>query len=646
MSSITINPSTFKFSYLSPEETNDILSKFDLNVTKDYVKIMFFDELCSLSYLKNSKLGKEELKKIKKVFVNETTKNWKPNDISVYNSIKDEEYTVNVEKYFNRIKNGNYILALDDSVFDKGDSLFVDIIDGFLIERSTYKNLQKDAMRNKNESLKTLYEIYQKVFKEFANSLYGAMGLNTFFLFNIDVVSSVTGTCKSLLLQTITKYEEIFGGRVIIRNDKELMTYLTNINKKYLMPIDYEANTNELHKMIYLDFIDKSKEKKIGVKKTLKKILSFCKYNYTEYTEELITNVLNNHRDNYLKLMQFYYNANLEEFLDSAQVLIQQLVYENFDNLSSKKFDEHKFVVSDINKFFERFVKDMVFNKTLVVNALDICDNYQRKSVLLTDTDSTFVICKFLFDALLKEVNKFSKSNEPKLKKIVYAFRIIMRFGEFLSDDFLAEIGYNIQGLHDNRWKLKSEYLYYKILLMLIKKTYCGSILAQEGIVSDPMSFDHKNMEMTKSSYNPISKKFIEAITHSLVMTEDSLNFNKLFNLIKEHEEIARNTINVDNLPICGIPAKWKRESSFKEPYSIAAFVAGLFWNITNPRDKLNSHDKMFVIDLHSPIQLYKVNIKDKSNEEIYKELIRLYSEIVSPKFASLDLSLIFTLYN
>jgi hypothetical protein len=58
MSSITINPSTFKFSYLSPEETNDILSKFDLNVTKDYVKIMFFDELCSLSYLKNSKLGK------------------------------------------------------------------------------------------------------------------------------------------------------------------------------------------------------------------------------------------------------------------------------------------------------------------------------------------------------------------------------------------------------------------------------------------------------------------------------------------------------------------------------------------------------------------------------------------------------------
>lgn len=554
---------------------------------------------------------------------------YNPVDIYVSNTTLTDPDAPPVKKDFLQLydtcrKEGK-VFSLSHGVYNNEKSQYLDIWDEQLIRRNEFKVKMKDALKALNFILVHLNNGYQRVFKENANAIYGASGEENFTFYDINSISNLTGTCYYTLLTTINQIEKVLGNRVILRSDQELFDYLIYLNKK---PYNEIINMKD-------DFLD-SLVNNINSNDNefvYEQILSYCKYYISDEVKENLKHIIDGifeSEDNYRKLI-FKYNSNLKK-LSSETDIFNIMINNDFENYISETYDEHKFKEKNVN--IRKILNTFVYDDFLQSELLDLCDNYKRSTVMLSDTDSTFCVSTVVFDNIVKSLKEECSSKgfsfNSELDYAVNAFKIIMFIGESMSRFFLDKLGGSeYQNSMDNRWSLKSEFLYDRILLLKVKKTYTGSIVSQEGIRLKPKKIDHKNNEIVRSLYSSLTKDFLKDILIELLMKDDSdASIYKILEILENHKEKLNKTLmNHVECSKLGTRADFKSEAAYKnDAISVWQYKAAVTFNALFPEVKTMKSDKTMIMPIKGfkePKVKFLVNIKELEKIGLSEEQIK-----------------------
>lgn len=605
---------------------------------------MFFDdykkEMISFYKIKYNKmeLDDQDYEKIDNLFNKYRNYNYKPKNIVISNTTKqnldENAKSVDFIKVYDDCRNKGYIFSLSHGVFKNGNSLFLNKWDGLKTARDISKNKMKEALKLNLKAQADMYNGHQNVKKRNANGLYGACGESNFILYNVDVISNLTGTCFYVLTSTINQIEKILGSRIILRNENEFLSYISYLSSKDLSSLN---NFNDS-----FSILNKIKDtlKETDIDYIFNRYLSYLNDDevLSDNTKELFKNLLIRlYNEDLNRFALFKYNCDLNTFMDDTD-FIYKLIENDFDNYISDKFKEHDF--KEKNKDIIVLLNALVYEDNFQYDVQDLCDNYKRSTVMLSDTDSTFCVSNKLFNNIMSSLKRLCRDKDKELdgelEYKVHAFKMIMYIGESMSDFFLKTIsGPMYQNSKDNRWKLKSEFLYNKIILFMVKKTYFGSILSQEGIKLSPMKLDNKNTELVRSQYTKITKDFMKDLYHSLVMKENNDKYVlDMYNIVNEyHEKFDKLTESTQTATTLGSKSNFKFDNSYKnDPLSVYQYKASSLFNALFPESKIvhGSKTKLFPVNEYkSPVLEYMINKEefiskcDISDEDVLAKMKR-----------------------
>lgn len=567
----------------------------------------FFDDYKDeLRRLYSQKYGKynlteEDEQHIEEYYQKKIKSNYRPRDISLLNTTLQDKNEgakyFDFVSYYDKCRESDYTFSLSHGCFDTNrESLILKIWSDQTVRRNDFKNKMKEAMADLNKLLEIMFNGYQRAFKEVANAIFGACGESSFPFYDIGNISNLTGTCFYVLLSTINEIEKVLGNRVILRNDKEVISYLSYLTKKDVNFLD----TYKDH-AIYKQIVNKISDNDID--ELADKIISYCRYNINEsmksHIKRVITSVWTNLSDE--RKMVFKYNSNFIKF-DQDSDIFYNMISNDFENYIDPSYSEKKFKAA--STIYINLMKDFVFDDFLQADLLDLCDNYKREVVKLSDTDSTFCVANDIFNKITSIIKQLCNERGLSFTEDEYgihAFKSIMVIGENMSDFFLNTIaGPKYQNSKNNKWKLKSEFLYKKILLLKVKKTYLGSIISQEGIPLIPAKFDTKNTEIIRSRYAPLTRSFLQEFFNELVMSDTELDIFKLLDIKEKYvQKFYEEIKDVKKASRLGTRADFKLPSAYKnDPFSVYQFKAAFTFNTLYPEFKTLPSDKTMIMQL------------------------------------------------
>lgn len=554
--------------------------------------MMYFEsykkELEKLYKIKHNKfhLDENDNKKIDAI-LEEIKKSYKPLKVSISNTTIQEDTSnrkVDFIELYDNCRNSDYVFSLSHGVYKCDESPLLEIWDEQKKRRDDMKVEMKKSLKNNDISKYILYNYYQRVFKENANAIFGACGESNFIFYDLNNISNLTGTCYYVLLTTINQIEKILGNRILLRSKQEMYDYFSYILDKDISSI-HEYEEDEYIKLL-LDNI--KEEDKDYIFKQIEKYITF---GLDDKTVVEIKNYIDFVYNDKMRFLVLKYNCNFKKLIDDTDVF-SKMIENDFENFTSDKYNEHSFKEKSL--LFRKVFECFVYDHFLQTDLLDLVDNYKRSTVMLTDTDSTFCVTPVVFDGIYNSLEgllqKHNINDLSVLDKKVHSFKMIMFIGETMSDFFLKRLaGPEYQNSKDNRWKLKSEFLYHKILLLKVKKTYFGSILSQEGIRLTPMKLDNKNTEVVRSSYNHITKDFLKEFYNEMVMGEErGLDIYKLIDIIDKYNEVFdKESKNYVSLSKLGTRSDYKLEIAYKnDPITVYQYKAAELFNCLFPEIK------------------------------------------------------------
>lgn len=559
----------------------------------------YLNELESIYKIKYNKQVLDEIDKQKVLaYFNEKIKpRYKAKKIKISNTTlqyHDEPVKeVDFVSLYDQCREQNCTFSLSHGVFKDEKSQILEIWDEQMIRRNEFKNKMKDMLKENNTVMANLYNNYQKIFKENANAMYGSFGESSFVFYDVNNISNLTGTCYYVLLSTINEIEKVIGGRVLLRDSQELFDYLVYLNNKNISRYS-ELIIPELKEKLEEHISDKDVEEICSI------IKSYCQFQVNDKIYDIIKNTIENvfKSNDIAKKLLFKYNCKFLKFIKDTN-LFDYMIRLDFENFVSNKYNEHQF--SEKNNNVKELLELLVFDDYLQSDLLDLADNYKRSTVMLSDTDSTFCVSNEIFNEIMSSFINICNENNIKfdsdLDYKTHSFKIIMFIGSAMSDYFLKTIaGEKYQNSKDNRWKLKSEFLYNKILLMKVKKTYIGSILSQEGIRLTPMKLDNKNTELVRSRYNFITKDFLKDFYNVLIMDESKdIDVKSLLDVVDNYNDkfdsISKDYLECSKL---GTRSEFKLTTAYKnDPFTVYQYKACATFNCLFPEYKTLPGDKV-----------------------------------------------------
>lgn len=593
----------------------------------------YLNELKEIYKLRYNKfeLTEEDNIKILNYFNKIVEDNYKPLTVNISNTTVQEINQpckkVDFIDMYDKCRKENAVFSLSHGVYKRDKSQVIEIWDEQIIRRNEFKIKMKDSLKVLDLKYASLYDRYQKVFKEVANALYGGFGEENFVFYDINNISNLTGTCFYTLLTTINQIEKVLGNRLILRNNQELIDYVNYLFNKDIKGINEE---NDLAKTILRN--ENYDDDIIFIYNTLK---GYCRY---ELDEEFFDSLFDKIKSKLkvsepFRLSLFKYNCNFVK-MNSDTSLFLFMINNDKENYFSNSFSEKVF--SSNNKDIKTILDKLVYDDFLQSNLLDLCDNYKRTTVMLSDTDSTFCVSNKIFNSIFESVKDIMNTNlieyESDFDIKTHTFKMIMFIGETMSDFFLKTLGgYKYQDSKDIRWKLKSEFLYHRILLLKVKKTYFGSILSQEGIRLSPMKLDNKNTELIRSIYNDLTKDFLKEVFNSIAMsTEGEVDIYKIIDLLHEHTD-KFNEITKD-YKLCsklGTKANFKIDKAYKRPLDVWQYKAVVTFNALFPEYKTLPGDKVSILPI-KVMQKFSFNHNTEKNNILS---LNLFSGEILEKF-------------
>ncbi len=217
-------------------------------------------------------------------------------DVMIDPVFKNKKKTFKRQELLDLIDNDNLIYTINGCVFKQHEtetSLYSEILELLLGSRKVYKKQMFDAIENKNESLKSLYDTRQQVYKILANALYGVLGNNAFRFYNLDLARTITLSGQEALKHSIIKGDEFIES---LKNENILVDReLAKIKKQDMFSVNMDIVCNNIitgdTDSIFAKFEDLVDDKK-DQDENVKDILNYCDLLQTFLNNDIINKMV------------------------------------------------------------------------------------------------------------------------------------------------------------------------------------------------------------------------------------------------------------------------------------------------------------------------------------------------------------------
>jgi hypothetical protein len=482
------------------------------------------------------------------------------------------------------------------------------------------------------------------------NSLPGGFG-SPFNIFNDKGgYNSITSVARALIAHAYTTCELCLGGNLAIFDLEEFINWIvintskmpsndkiTEVTERYKIKW---ANPSELFDYIYNTLlmynpsVDPEPLKEIIHRLTRYQIqylyylgnLPHLFFNNDGIMRHVIKNILSHETFNTDGIeVKDFKNINGEILAVAMTIRAKELSGINIKKIDTDYPDLAKLIVAtarnietrlnDLNDLFETFVYSNVSTQKIMTRR-----HMKRRSVVVSDTDSIIFTAK---NWLLWYTGSIEGLTQESYDIAALATYLLTKINQDSMAKYAIDCG--ATGKYVRRMRMKNEFLYPILIIYDIKKTYCGVIKVQEGVMLHEGELDLKGGSLRSSNIPRASLKFTEDfIVNDILKPAEfgRLKATKLINKVLQYELGIRDSLN--RLETTYVERKSiNLKSSYKKAES-SAWVYAEAWNdvFADKYGVFHPPDKVAILKLLLPTDEYYEYVK-RTDADIYKRMIK-----------------------
>lgn len=594
----------------------------------------YTDEMVKIFSVTNPEWDEEDVRKIIREMIDK--------DISVPDVILDNNY-------INETKPASLISVFDwlekakpniagNGTFYKNQSELCSpngvLLDDILNDRKKYKKKMFSYDPAADEY--AFYERKQANEKVNANSWYGGSGNPKAAFYSKWSGPATTLTAQSVISTAFCAFEAFFADNYQFINSNELFHWINEVLSEdvtmddWIEPVDKEALIARLRDRL----LDEDEDCEDLIRDFVNN-LSIKDVTRIYYKNQLLLFI-----DKHPYMKKLYRNI-FDSIIDISPVNTADEIPSDF--IPKLKSTNDKDKVKEYNayactKLFmnpnevpEEIEKDL---KEFTELCLKYCNvdymgfdrvhrikNFKRRTVVVVDTDSNMLNCEpFVTYSLENIVPK--NSTRPHINNCFIAVNTIAYVLTEMTNRLFLKLAdcINVKGKYRERFKMKNEFLFMRLLIANVKKRYISSIILREGNLYDPVRIDIKGMDFKKSqTADKVAKYYTDIITDRLLEPEVP-DIKGLFKDIKVFRTMIKESIENGDTSFLQI-ASAKEPNAYDDPYKMPVVRGMLVWNEVYPTNQIRPPEKVKMIKLKLYSERDLDIIKD-TNPDVYEILL------------------------
>lgn len=560
-------------------------------------------------------------------------KNYKEAYALTRNSYKKQTFPkITVHEMLNNIRDNESVIAANGTVMlnsDKKKSPVAQVLEIGLADRSVYKKKELEAVAANDMETKMDCNNIQSAIKIENNSQYGVQTQRGGYFYNIDTAGSITTQAREYITEMMWGSEKLLMNNFTFYNVNELITYIVqtinlSLNEELYTFIDYYPTEEDIENRI-IELAKNIKDYSIQLQglenlgdmvkgmTTMEKLLLYYKNNFIIFI------------DKNPKVMQLFENimSKPDPFIDTKEI---PEVYKE-DGLM-------------IGLLFDTFV----INPVLTAHKVTKYDVFNRKSVLVSDTDSTVNWMGFYVEYMQNNL-KNKPQNEQDIIKLMSIVGVIFGiFGDKLCT--LLAVNCNVEPKYQSKMAFKNEYYLSKILLQDIRKHYISIKRVREGVmVPENDELEVKGRSLKDSNLNKEIKNCITEIIYRDILKTDNIDLNVVLGKVVALENTIRDKIK-SGTKSYGLSGKYKGLKNYNEPLQLELARSAMVWNALYPGTPIAAGDGFYLFKTRVRKVTDTHLIKDKLMREKVEDIIfnvhdKFKENSYDYKFAAFGLSCI-----
>lgn len=270
--------------------------------------------------------------------------------------------------------------------------------------------------------------------------------------------------------------------------------------------------------------------------------------------------------------------------------------------------------LGNLKELFETFVYHNVSTPKILSRK-----SMKRHSVVVSDTDSIIFTSKNWLEWYTGTLEGLSQESYDIAALATY---LITKINEDTMAKYAIDCG--ATGNYVRQMKMKNEYLYPILMIYDVKKTYCGIVKVQEGVILKDGKIDLKGGSLRSSNIPPTSLDFTKnfLIDHILKPAEKGrLKASDLISTVLDYELGIRGSLQ--NLETTYVERQSiNPEHQYKNKES-SAWMYGFAWNeiFGDKYGKFHPPDKVAIIKLFKPTKAYFETVRS-IDPDIYQKML------------------------
>ena len=493
--------------------------------------------------------------------------NIKDNDITIYNSVNGKETIVKATQFIHDL-NDHQIIVENGAIFNNHNvftSLSVQGIQSLKALRRIFKGKMKKALADGDALAHRINYNSQLDTKEGINTNYGIQANPLSKLYNYDVACSITARGRGTVSVNGLALESLFG-TYRTYSVVALLDFITKAKDKHvdqdILDLIEVPNDNDIYNHINPEFKDYYGEPLLRAKIKALKGDEKKKVMYTS-----------NYKD-FIKIPK------IKELLKEL-ILIQNKAYDDIRKLKESDLSENdqlkqykKYLyldaldppanIKDVYNELMRWVEQLLvgfywyegdinqFGEDLVAPEV-IFKNIERKSIILTDTDSLiFAIAPYskLIVDMYPNYNELVNNLEGMDEFVLGSF-IIAVAGKSIDLGLERYTDHSlITPEYRSNIRYKQEYVFKSLQTTQGAKNYLGVISVQEGVILPNEALDTKGLSLKKTNFNKFLSERAKYIAEHMIARTKTPDPKEIFDEIervrKQISSIFRAKDNLD----------------------------------------------------------------------------------------------------
>lgn len=509
-----------------------------------------------------------------------------------YSNTTQKNEVMNQEQFIDLFLNKPLILSGYAALYENQDNsinIGSSALKTLLDSRKIYKRKMEESEYGSDQYI--YYKILQSTFKVLANSYYGILGEHNSVFYNPHVQNSITMSGQDLITTAVMTLEAFLTDNSPFEDFDDAIHFINEtLEEQYddqiLKYVDEPADRNDLIARI-------AKKTTGGMSKVALEKL------------EAALSKLDIERINRL-----YYKNNLAEFIRNSWAKSK------LGELCTFKYtEEPETAMKEPLKEFTDVVLRSCFSNILLEDRFKRVLKMDRKAVVVSDTDSTFVnIHPYMVEATRSlGLDSGNKEQQTTLMNILVSITTKMLEATF--DRVTENMG--LIGQYKSMISMKNEFVFGRIMLTRNKKSYAGTIRSELGKLLPKPVMDMKGLSIRKSSVAKRLRKQFTDILREDVLNAEVVNVSKI---IKKFDELG---IQIEDSLKAGelsysLPKNMEALDSYKDPSMQEPVRGAIVWNAIEPEDQVVPPEKVNMVkmrafDITDPrLQALKASHPDK----------------------------------